>query len=393
MNDLSDLRLSMVIMAHPRRREQACRLQRQYPELNARVVFDPDPNGPPSTLRTARAAWAAVDEGATHHLVLQDDVILCQDFPAAVADAIKVGPSPAMSLFASASMASAQAIRLAALVGASWTRLVDGWVPTQALVLPAAWAREFADYAADVDDSRPDNRVMSAFLSQKRAETYVTIPNLVEHGQARSLLLNDLLHGVRESAVFADDVKDEEFAVSDVVADPPALSYMWLGGGEFFSCYDPLDSTGGSMVTPTHEVLARFGMSDREVTEAFERDRDQHLAEAEPALVGDCLQFSIWLTMFASGIIAGSLVDEVADAPEIEPDRPEASAALATFPAAVLRKMVPQQSLHDTADQLAPFCRTALESGSAAVQEWPELAALQSPDGLRIRPQWAEKDV
>jgi hypothetical protein len=111
----------------------------------------------------------------------------------------------------------------------------------------------------------------------------VSIPNLVEHAQTHSLLLNDLLHGVREAAVFAGDQTRDECAFSDVVADPPGH-----------------------------------------------------------------------------------------------------------FPAAALRKMMPYESLHETADHLTPFCRTALESGLGPVSDWPDLAALWRPRQFDIRPLWAE---
>ena len=390
MSGSSEIRLSTAVMAHPRRREEALRLQQEYPELDIKVVFDPDPDGPPATLRTARAAWEAVADGATHHLVLQDDVLLCRDFPALVTEALRVAPTGAIALFATWSMASAQAIRLAALVGASWTRVVDDWTPTQALILPAEWAREFAEYARDLPESRPDNRAMATFLAQRGRDTFASIPNLVEHAPTRSLLLNDLLQGVRSATVFAGDRAPDGPVFSGAVAAPPALSYMWLGAGEFFSCYDPLDRGNGWMVTPTHEVLARFGMPGRHMARVFDRDREQHPELATRSPVGDCFHFALWLTMFASGVIAGALFDRPdPDMLKAGFDRPWASAALASFPAAALRKTVPSEALHDAADRLTPFCRTALHSGLAALGDRPDLTALWEPHRHDIRPHWA----
>src|SRR5262245_1863058 len=74
-----EVRISTAVMAHPARREQAEQLQRRHPELNAEIVFDPDPDGKPATLRTAVAAWSRIREGATHHFVMQEDVQLCRD--------------------------------------------------------------------------------------------------------------------------------------------------------------------------------------------------------------------------------------------------------------------------------------------------------------------------
>ena len=72
---MSGVLLSCAIMAHPKRSRTAHRLADSLPGLSPRVVLDPEPDGPPATLRTARAAWAAVPPNATHHLVLQDDSV------------------------------------------------------------------------------------------------------------------------------------------------------------------------------------------------------------------------------------------------------------------------------------------------------------------------------
>ena len=369
------------------------RIQREYPEMNIRIVFDPDPDGPPATLRTARAAWAAVEEGATHHLVLQDDVVLCRDFPRVVAQALEVAPTGALALFASWSMETAQAIRLAALVGASWTRLQDGWVPTQALVLPAEWACEFSADSEHLPESEPDNRVMHSFLAERARNTHVAIPNLVDHAPTESLLFNDLLHGAREAAVFAaDDASRPSF--TDRVVSPPAVSHVWMGAGEYYSSYNPVDPTPRAMITPTHEVLTRFGMAGHDLTEAFAENLVQHPELTDDSLIGECLHFSVWLTMFASGIIAGSLLDEPSvDALDEAWQQPWAEPALATFPAATLRKILSRDALTSVADALVPFCRTAMHGGIGALNRWPELVALWDPHDHEIVPNWARSTV
>lgn len=368
--------------------------------MDIRVVFDPEPDGPPATLRTARAAWAAVADGATHHLVLQDDVLLCRDFPRVVAQALQTAPDGAVSLFASWSMGTAQAMRLAALTGASWTKMVDGWTPTQALVLPAWCARGFAAYARRQPAWMPDNRVMHSFLAEQGVDTHVSIPCLVEHAPARSLLVNDLLHGVRDATAFAGDTDMSGQPFTARVVSPPAVSCMWMGAGEFFAAYDPLDPTGRSMVTPVHEVLEQFGMTGADLARAFAADREHHPELADYPLVGECFQFSLWLTMFTSGIIAGSLFDAPdPDAPDpnaLDPgvldkafEQPWAGAAFATFPAAALRKMASYDSLRGAAGHFVPFCRTALRSGLAALSGRPGLAALWEPGRYEIKPRWA----
>lgn len=48
---------------------------------------------------TARRAWLAVDRGATHHLVLQDDVLLCERFVERCTAAIDAAPGNPMAFF------------------------------------------------------------------------------------------------------------------------------------------------------------------------------------------------------------------------------------------------------------------------------------------------------
>ncbi|WP_179199663.1 hypothetical protein [Streptomyces sp. NRRL B-24572] len=86
--------LSSAVMTHPVRLAQA-------KELVARLgvdhlVVDPDPDGPPSALRTALVAWAAADPGAGHHLVVQDDVDAPAEFLETVARAAARFPDEAL---------------------------------------------------------------------------------------------------------------------------------------------------------------------------------------------------------------------------------------------------------------------------------------------------------
>ncbi|MFG2525424.1 hypothetical protein [Streptomyces sp. NPDC048527] len=64
--------VSSAVMTHPVRLVQAQHLAARL-RLDGLAV-DPDPQGPPSALRTALVAWSAAAPGASHHLVVQDDV-------------------------------------------------------------------------------------------------------------------------------------------------------------------------------------------------------------------------------------------------------------------------------------------------------------------------------
>src|SRR5262249_1016036 len=154
------------------------------------------------TLRTAKLAWSKVRDGATHQLVLQEDVQLCCGFGDAVTQALRVAPEGAIAFFSDWIMVTSQAVRLTAVVGGSWTPVLDFWSPTQALVLPAQLARQFAAFAERFSADKPDNAAIADLLAEHGLTTYVSVPNLVEHRPTQSLLLNDLSFGVRRSTVF-----------------------------------------------------------------------------------------------------------------------------------------------------------------------------------------------
>lgn len=383
-----EIRLSTVVMAHPDRRHQAEQLRRRHPDLDIQIVLDPDPGGRPATLRTAKLAWSTVREDATHHLVLQEDVQLCDGFTAAVHQALRVAPEGAVALHGNWVMATSQAVRLAAFTGASWTPVIDSWAPTQALVMPAPLARQFAGYAERYAVDKPDNRAIFEFLSEHGRRTYVAVPNLVEHRPSGSLLLNDLFYGVRNSAVFplGHDLGVEPF--TGAVAEPPAVAHMGLGDFESLCHYEPLGRRERSTMN-INEVLFPAGMTAPEVEEAFVSDLDYH-PEAVTTGFGPSMLFQFWLTSFTQGVIARGMLepagpttfDKQLDA------APWARLALGTFAAGALRKTCPRERILDTAALITPLCVTGMRAGFGAIESWPGLRALWDPDGNAMRPRW-----
>jgi hypothetical protein len=94
-----DIRVSVAIAAHPKRAQQAHALAAQL-DRDASIVWDQGNN----EWATHERAWAAHDPSATHHLVLQDDAVVCRDLIGGVERALAAVPatSPhevAMSLY------------------------------------------------------------------------------------------------------------------------------------------------------------------------------------------------------------------------------------------------------------------------------------------------------
>ncbi|MFF5204969.1 hypothetical protein [Streptosporangium sp. NPDC000396] len=184
------IRLSVVIMHHPARSGLLDRLLSDCARLAPRVVLDPRPGDFASPLRTAKLAWAAVTEDATHHLVLQDDVRLADGFTTQLPALLARHPDRALTLYTSwHTPQNSYLVRLATVLGASLAPLsAREWTPTLGLVLPAARARQLAAFLAGFpDEARDEDWLVLTFLRRLRTPVLATIPHLVDHTESGTL--------------------------------------------------------------------------------------------------------------------------------------------------------------------------------------------------------------
>lgn len=203
-------RLSGVVMTHPKRREAAEKLALTGPPGALRVVMDPDPTGTPSVLRTALAAWSSIEEGATHQLVIQDDMMLSENFFERVGLAIEAMPDAALALFALWDSRNGAAVRLGAMAGARWVGAVNEYFPCVAIVLPRKIADGFVDYGRTRLGAWPDDILMYRYLREHGVPRYVSVPNLAEH-EDRGSISGNAFRGPRRSVCFlpSDPIGDE----------------------------------------------------------------------------------------------------------------------------------------------------------------------------------------
>jgi hypothetical protein len=178
-------------MTYPARWPNAERIRNEHPELDITVVMDPDPSGMRSSLRTARRAWAAVAPQATHHLVFEDDVVVPPQFAAELYHAVSARPDDALSLYSSWGSRCAQAARIAALARAPWVEVMPGYVPAQALVMPAEMARGLAAFLEkECTNYEFDDLAIYRYLAAVGQTALLAVANLVDtldlpslHGQ------------------------------------------------------------------------------------------------------------------------------------------------------------------------------------------------------------------
>lgn len=224
MSAATGIRVSAVVMHHPARCDRIPALLQACRPLVPRVIADPAPDAPPSALRTAKLAWAAVADGATHHLVLQDDVVPMRGFARQLEAALASRSEEGVTLFVHwKSARNAYAVRRAAAAGASWALMSPiEWTPTLGIALPAARARELAAYLAQLpDELADDDGYVTSFRVERGLAVWATVPHLLEHGDGPSLSGYDC-EGARFATVFdaAWELPDGHWAGPPAAAGP-----------------------------------------------------------------------------------------------------------------------------------------------------------------------------
>ncbi|MBR7831881.1 hypothetical protein KDL01_01335 [Actinospica durhamensis] len=333
--------VSVAVMTHPRRLAAAERLAAHHPELGLEIVVDPEPESGTS-LSAALAAWSRADPTATHHLVLQDDVILCENFAEQLLYAVRSHPAAAISLFAEWGSRSATTVRLAAVRGQNAALAADPFTPTQALVLPTEWAAKFA--AESVGEHGPDDVVMRRFLGTHKVPSIVTAPNLVDHDDRPSLTGNGF-QGPRRSVWFAAHADLRAGAGGIAGDDLDQLPHVdwWRLVAEWFRC-DPASEPGwfGAPLAERLPPELSAEVLHARYTEDLRRiDRDGALRET----LTDIVLFELWRGYFALGLGAHTDPDLVAE----RLSAPGRSALATAFPGALRRCLAPE-----TLDRLTP---------------------------------------
>ena len=163
--------ISYSIMAIPERAAAAAKLWRQLNE-GAVLVYDRNRSGP---RRNWVYAWRMRDPAATHHVVLQDDVLLCFDFPSVLARVVAARPDDVITCFSPNPI-----VRQAYDGGYRWAKL-RRFRYSQCLVLPVSIGDTAAEYLEKTEDIRADDDALHRFFKRHSIPVYATAPCLVQH--------------------------------------------------------------------------------------------------------------------------------------------------------------------------------------------------------------------
>lgn len=188
------IRLSFAIMAVRSRAAhvQALqeRLERQIAVATAHhgvaahsavhVTWDDSGAGP---WQNWRRAWqAGRPDASTHRVVLQDDVLVCDDFPATMAALAAARPDAFVSGFLprkSVDRARLQGVRWVSCRRFLWAQCV--MMPTGLGEEMLRWVDAAEGAGSTADWRHHDDVRMGAFLASRGLPAWVPVPNVVEH--------------------------------------------------------------------------------------------------------------------------------------------------------------------------------------------------------------------
>ncbi len=171
--------VSVSIVASSSRTSGAAALAERLSDMPVRIIADPDPGRPLSVNGLAKQAWLPWARRATHHLVLQDDVLIPAKLARQVADAAAGQPTAALSFFSEWGSSTSHALRVAAFAGRAWVGQPDTYLSTIAMLLPVDVAAAFSD-AIDPTSPVPDDEAAFAFVRSRGLSHYASNPNLVQ---------------------------------------------------------------------------------------------------------------------------------------------------------------------------------------------------------------------
>jgi hypothetical protein len=349
---LPAIAVSCAIMAHPDRAERAEGLRAALGGMGASIVYDPDPAGPRTAVRTAAAAWAALPGGATHHLVLQDDAEPVPGFAERLRRLMTAVPDRPISLFAEWGCVTATMVRWGVLAGADLVECVDTYVPTQGVVLPAALVPGLvaAMREALAAGKTDDDVVLREYLDDLGTRALVAVPHLVQHGDRESLM-NHQAAGLRRATCLPG--ADDAAPTGTVLCAPGWVpNQTWSKGRAMCLRVGP-----GFAGEPTRRVLATVGAPTVLFREELDRVLAQLREQADLELhCGYALLHELWHTAVAIGVLSPVPLDL---------DRPSGARALITMAPGALRCFVSPDALEVCGPALGDLVRTGVELGVA----------------------------
>lgn len=184
--------LGISIMAHPTRQKHVLQYMKprlSSPKIRFNINWDYNSRG---SWWNAKECWRMAR--GTHHMVIQDDAILADDFVEGVLLALEANPDVPVCWYGNDSV-----LDRAAKAGHNWAILRNGiWgicfsMPSPMVVDFLHWESTMNVFAnAIMDDvwkTLDDDTRITLYLHEKDIDTWMSVPCLIQHGgRGKSLL-------------------------------------------------------------------------------------------------------------------------------------------------------------------------------------------------------------
>lgn len=172
---------SIAIMADKRRQDMVDNLLAQLGDVP--VTYDEK-----GIWDNRKRATLAYDKKATHHLVLQDDAILCKDFINEVQKQIDARPNHAFSLY----FGSRKSVQQTAIDNLIYGGVQMNWFSWGVgIMLPTAIIEDVIEYAENIKglDNHDDTR-LGRYMKANKYPVWYPLPSLIDHRVSESLMEN-----------------------------------------------------------------------------------------------------------------------------------------------------------------------------------------------------------
>lgn len=180
--------ISVAVMAHNKRAKWVPGILEKL-DAPAKVVWDRVNDRHETGLRAIRA----YDPDATHHLIVQDDALLCRDLVAGVARAVEFSGDHPVCLYTGRVKPRpnqvSSFVREAQRTGSPWFEMEGPWWGV-GIVLPTKHIPELSDWFERSNVPNYDRRI-SRWYGQQNLKCWYTVPSLVEHRTVDNPSLTD----------------------------------------------------------------------------------------------------------------------------------------------------------------------------------------------------------
>jgi hypothetical protein len=165
-------------MCHPARRAFVDELREQLPE--AEVVWDSEND----RWETGARSLLAFDPAASHHLVVQDDAVICPDLLAGVEQLVQFSGEHPVSLYTGKvrphQYTVTPAVRTARRAGIPWLEFPGPWWGV-GLVIPTAHIPELVRWGNTCSRIPNYDRRIERWYENRGVRCWYTMPSLVDH--------------------------------------------------------------------------------------------------------------------------------------------------------------------------------------------------------------------